>query len=377
MGNLSKKSKNISPNKTSSLQLTFVGKCNFLICIASIALLPLLGCSKEEEPVKKEVVRPAKIMTIKQEANVLNFKFPGKVQALDRVEVSFEVPGKLIEIAVKEGQRINEGDLIARLDPSDYKNKLNAAQANVNQTKAELDRYTNLLAEKVVAKATYDVIKRNYEVAMSNLNIARKAYNDTMLKASFSGVVGKRFVDNYQVIQAKEPIVSLQRTSAIEVVVNAPENVMRKRDTEVPPEISAEFANYPGERLPMTIKELSTEADPQTQTYRVVFTMPTPEDKTILDGMTATVFLKIVSGEDNAVEIPVQSIFYDEAGQAYVWMVNETLTVTRHKVQVGTLTKGNIKILSGLNSGDRIITAGVQNLTEGQKVREFTGTVGE
>jgi multidrug efflux pump subunit AcrA (membrane-fusion protein) len=85
----------------------------------------------------------------------------------------------------------------------------------------------------------------------------------------------------------------------------------------------------------------------------------------------------MVIGEDDAVEIPVQSIFYDEKEQAYVWMVGKDLRVTRHLVQVGTLTEGNIKILSGLTSGDRIITAGVQNLTEGQKVREFTGTVGE
>ena len=367
----------MTPQKTNSLQKKSVGIFFNMLCITAIIALFLVGCSKEEEPVKKEVIRPAKIMTIEQSARVQNFKFPGKVQALDRVEISFEVSGKLVELAIKEGQRVTKGDLIARLDPSDYQSRLDAAQANVNQTKAEVDRYSNLLAEKVVAKSTFDVKKRNYEVAVSELNIARKAYNDTKLKASFSGVVGKRFVDNHQVVQAKESIVSLQRTSAIEIVVNAPENVMRKRNSEAPAEITAEFANYPGERLPLTIKELSTEADSQTQTYRVVFSMPNPEDKTILDGMTATVFFKVAIGDDDAVEIPVQSIFYDEKEQAYVWMVGKDLRVTRHQVQVGTLTSGNIKILSGLESGNRIVTAGVQNLTEGQKVREFTGTVGE
>jgi RND family efflux transporter MFP subunit len=153
--------------------------------------------------------------------------------------------------------------------------------------------------------------------------------------------------------------------------------MMTKKDTEIDPEILAEFANYPGVRLPLTIKEFATEADPQTQTYRVIFSMPNPENKTILDGMTATVFFNIIVGNEDAVEIPVQSIFYDEKGQAYVWEVKDDLSVTRLKVKVGTLTKGNIIILSGLTSGDRIITAGVQNLTEGQKVREFSGTMGE
>ncbi len=368
----------MTPLKIHHLQKKTAGKFFSLICIVVIAGFAITGCSKEEEPVKEEVIRPAKIMTIEQAETAENFKLPGKVQALDRVEISFEVSGKLVEVAVKEGQRVKKGDLIARIDPSNYKSQLVAQQAKVNQAKAEVDRYANLLDEKVVAKSTYDVKVRNYEVAVSEMKIARKAFNDTMLKASFAGIIGKRFVKNHQVIQAKEPIVSLQRLSAIEIVVNAPENMMREKNQGLEIENTAEFANYPGERLPLTIKEYAVEADPQTQTYRVVFSMPTPEGKTILDGMTATVFMKIVYQGNSAVEVPVQSIFYDEKGQAYVWKTSPDLHITRHPVAVGTLTNaGNIVIKSGLTAGDRIITAGVQNLTEGLKVREFTGTVGE
>ncbi|MCK5915722.1 MAG: efflux RND transporter periplasmic adaptor subunit, partial [Deltaproteobacteria bacterium] len=153
---------------------------------------------------------------------------------------------------------------------------------------------------------------------------------------------------------------------------------MRKKTEELPIEIDAEFANYPDDRFSLTVKEYALEADSQTQTYRVVLTMPMPEGKTILDGMTATVFIKIVYAGENAVEVPVQSIFYDEKGQAYVWKTSQDLHITRHPVKVGTLTnEANIKVESGLATGDRIITAGVQNLTEGTKVREFTGTMGE
>ena len=368
----------MTPQKKHHLQKSPVGKIFFLLCITVIAALAITGCSKKEEPVKKEVIRPAKVMTIEQAETSKNFKFPGKVQALDRVEISFEVSGKLVEVAIKEGQHVKKGDLIARIDSSDYKNNLVAQQAKVNQAKAEVDRYANLLGEKVVAKSTYDVKVRNYEVAVSQMKIARKAFNDTKLKASFEGLIGKRFIDNYQVVQAKEPIVSLQKISAIEIVVNIPENVMRKRSEELSVEIAAEFANYPGDHFSLTVKEYALEADSQTQTYRVVLTMPTPEGKTILDGMTATVFMKVVYAGENAVEVPVQSIFYDEKGQAYVWKTSQDLHITRHPVEVGTLTNGgNIKIKSGLASGDRIITAGVQNLTEGLKVREFTGTMGE
>ncbi|MEA3468851.1 MAG: efflux RND transporter periplasmic adaptor subunit [Thermodesulfobacteriota bacterium] len=368
----------MTPQKKHCLQKKIVGKSILLISIAVIAIFAITGCSEKEEPVKKEVIRPAKIMIIEQQETAENSKFPGKVQALDRVEISFEVSGKLVELAIKEGQRVKKGDLVARIDPSDYKNNLAAQQAKVNQAKAEVDRYVNLLKEKVVAKSTYDVKKRNYEVAVSGLNIARKAFNDTRLKASFDGIIGKRFVDNYQIIQAKQPIVSLQRLSAIEIVVNAPENIMRENSEDLSVKFKAAFANYPDDIFSLAVKEYAVEADSQTQTYRVVFTMPTPEGKTILDGMTATVFVEMVSAAVDAVEVPVQSIFYDEDDKAYVWKTSPDLHVNRHPVEVGTLTNGgNIKITSGLVSGDRIITAGVQKLTEGLKVREFTGTMGE
>ena len=106
--------------------------------------------------------------------------------------------------------------------------------------------------------------------------------------------------------------------------------------------------------------------------------MPTPKDVTILDGMTATVFHTpaAVSG-GSRVEIPSQAVFSDEKGQTYVWLVGDDMRVKRLPVDVGLLSGGNIEVLSGLGTGSRIVTAGVQNLTEGQKVREFTGTVGE
>ena len=348
-----------------------------LICITALTVLPMTGCSKKEEVVKKEVIRPAKIMTIEQTETSKTLKYPGKVRAMDRVDISFEVSGKLVELAVTEGQQINKGDLIARIDPRDFKNRLAVAMAKVNHAKTELGRYANLLDEKVVAKSTYDVKKRNYDVVVSDMKIVRKALEDTSLKAPFNGRIGKRFIENYQVVQAKQPIVSLQRLSALEIIIHVPENVMGRKQDKNKNEISAEFVNYPGERYPLTVKEFATEADSQTQTYRVKMTMPNPKDKIILDGMTATVFLKVSQNGDNAFDVPVQSVFFDRKGQASVWKVGADMRVSRKKVTVGMPEQDNIEILTGLSSGDKIITLGVQNLVEGQKVREFTGTMGE
>jgi RND family efflux transporter MFP subunit len=352
--------------------------CTFF-CLAGIVSLLISGCSKKEEEVPEEVIRPAKIMEIQKNTTIQEITYPGKVRALDRVEVSFEVSGRLIELPIKEGQLINKGDVIARIDASDYQSRLDAAQARVNQTKAEVDRYANLLKEKVVAKSTYDVKLKNYDISVSDMKIAKKAVSDTFLRAPFSGLIGKRFIDNFQVVQVKEPIVSIQKTTAVDIIVNAPELYIGQKD-RYNIKLFAEFANYPGERYPVTVKEFSTEADSQTQTYRIVFTMPIPAGKAILDGMTVSVHMirqhkegAVVSG----VKIPIQSVFYDETKKAYVWIVNPDMTISKRAVTVGMMEKGNITVTKGLAAGEKIITAGVQKLTPGAKVREFTGTLGE
>ena len=348
-----------------------------LLCVSMALILALSSCSKQEEVVKEEVVRPAKILTITGGGTAQTRKYPGKVQAMDRVELSFEVSGKLVKLPVKSGQAVNKGDVLARLDARDFQSKMDAAQAQANQTKAELDRYANLLKDKVVAKSKYDVVKRNYQVAVSNVDIAKKALENTILRASFSGRIGKRYVENFQVVQAKQPIVSLQKVGTIEIIVNAPEKAMATAKKENTKTLIAEFSALPGKRYPLTLKEFATEADPQTQTYRIVLSMPTPEDATILDGMTATVSQTMAAAGRGSVDIPSQAVFSDEKGQTYVWSVGDDMRVKRVPVAVGVLRGGDIEVLSGLGSGSRIVTAGVQNLTEGQKVREFSGTVGE
>jgi len=167
----------MTPQKNVRRLKSPVGKNFAILSLVIMTLFVLTGCSKEEEPVKAEVIRPAKIMTITDAENTQNFKFPGKVQALDRVELSFEVSGKIIEVAIKEGQHVKKGDLIARIDPSDYKNELEARQAAVNQTKAEVTRYAALLKEKVVAKSTYDVKEKDLSIIIRSFRRRNRSFH--------------------------------------------------------------------------------------------------------------------------------------------------------------------------------------------------------
>ena len=206
----------------------------------------------------------------------------------------------------------------------------------------------------------------------ATVEAAKDKLDYTYLRAPFSGIIATRYVDNFQEVRAKQPVVTLDDLSHVEILVDVPENAMANVRTGSV-NVVAEFAAAPNKRYPVNLKEYSTRADPKTQTYRVVLTMPTPEDIRILSGMTATVegTQPEQTEADDRVVTPAIAVFADETGASHVWVINpETKTVHRRKVTTGDLIgTDSIQILEGLNPGEMIAISGVSMLKEGMKVK--------
>lgn len=337
-----------------------------------LAFLLATGCEKKEEAVPKEVIRPVKVITVAGSSSNIPLIFPGKTRANQRVELSFKIPGPLVEMSVEEGQFIKKGKLIARILPRDFKINLDAAKARAVNADRQYERYKELYVRKQVSKADFDRYKASRDVAAANLEDAKNALKDTYLKAPFDGIVAKRHVQNFEEVQAKQPIVFFQDNSKIEILVDAPENLIVTLEQERKIEAAATFAAAPGKAFPVTLKEYSTEADPQTQTYQVVLIMDQPEGINILPGMTATVTGKRPETEKMAVQIiiPAISVMEDPQEKAFVWVLKkEGMTVHKTEVTVGEMTGSkNILILKGLTGGEVIVTSGLTKLQEGMKV---------
>ena len=184
-------------------------------------------------------------------------------------------------------------------------------------------------------------------------------------------------MENHQEIQAKQPIVFFQDISNIEVIVDVPERLATKIRQGYTPDAVARFAGAPDKAFPLTLKEFSTKADPQTLTYQAVLVMPRPKSINILPGMTATVEGTPQTNGTNSprIVIPAIAVTEDAQKQSYVWILNrETMTVMRKDVNVGELTGSDgIEILAGLSTGDQIVTAGVTKLIQGMKVTIWDG----
>lgn len=308
-----------------------------------------------------------------------DLRFPGRVRAVQRVELAFNVPGQIVELPVAEGESVKAGALLARLDPAAYQTALDAAQAELDAATAEYERVRRLWEQsQAVARAEVERRRTAMDVARSRFAAAQKDLADTRLTAPFAGIVARRMADNFQNVQAKEPIVSLQNPDALEIVIHVPERVVRGE-----PRRAAGFAVFddlPERRLPVTLKSFATEADPQTQTYEVVLGLTPPPDLRVLPGMGVAVLpdtaaaLTDVEGEDTAdgappVLVPVGAVVAAADGTPTVWVVDlESGKVSRRNIETGAIQGADVTALRGLAPGERIVTAGVHSLREGMRV---------
>jgi len=331
-------------------------------------------------PPEAPVVRPVKTMVVESPFSASGRKYPGKVQANEQVQLSFQVTGQLVEFPVKKSQEVAQGELLGRLDPRDFENTLAGKRAVLTQARSEYERIQKLAESEAAAeKEVYDS-QAAYDAAVAEANIAQKALDDTRLHAPFEGVIADTYVDNFQNVNAKQVVLSLQEIESVEIVVNVPEErVVRGKGDRDRYRFVATFEYLPDREFNVELKEFSTEADPATQTYAATFVMPAPEDVMILPGMTATIreYQKEPETTDAvAYAVPADAVPVDGQGNYFVWAVKGTGegmgTVHRVDVQVGEMVGDEVLVLAGVKPGDRIALAGVHLLQEGQQVRPFS-----
>ncbi len=284
--------------------------------------------------------------------------------------------------------------------------EVEAAEALTLNAEQQYGRYRDLYVKRQVSKADFDRYKSEYDMARAQLNTsvqnlekgragsrkedidaqkarirglesdlkgARDALGDTFLKAPFGGVVAKRYVDNFTEVRAKEPIVSFQDVSRVEVLVDVPEMTIATIRKGGGIAATAEFASAPGRRFELKLKEYATAADSRTQTYQIVLEMVQPRGVHILPGMTATVAGHADAGESAPVVVPASAVFADETGGSHVWVIDrESMTVSMKKVTTGELTGSEeIEIVEGVEPGETVAVTGVTRLREGDRVRDL------
>lgn len=355
--------------------------------VLALSLSGLIGCdSAPAQQQAQEVVQPVKLHTVGSLAAQRFREFPAVLEAAQVAQLAFRVGGEIDAFPIKPGTAVQQGELIAKLDPTDYQLVLDQAQARFELAQAQFTRTESLVDQGVISRQQFDETKANLEVARANLETAKANVRYTELRAPFSGTIAHVFVERYETVQPQRPIATLQMDDAIDISIRVPEQLFARvqRQLDYQPEII--FAADPEQTYRAQLKEWDTTADPATNTYEVVFTMPTPAEFNVLPGMSATVRVDSFAVESQATQgilIPTGAVFsnttspVDSAQRVWVFEATQgengtTGTVHQRKVKVGRVTDTSIEVIEGLTAGEQIVVAGVHALEEGQQVRPWT-----
>jgi membrane fusion protein, multidrug efflux system len=343
----------------------------------------LAGCKGEASMEEKEVVRPVKTTTVFAAPQGRTLTYSGVVRPRIESNLGFRVSGKIVERAINVGDRVKVGQTIARLDDTDLKLAENSARAAVasartrrDVTRDNLERAKPLLEKQFISQASYDIRRNDFDAAVSGLESAeaqlRQAGNATSyatLKADKAGIVTAVMGEPGQVVSPGQAVIALAEAGEVEVAIGVPEQDAGRLTVGQRADIAlwSGSGNGTGKSAEGRIREIAGQADAASRTYAIRVAVANPP-QTMRLGMTATVAMRI-DGEHAAMVVPLTALT-EADGSPVVFVVDtEKKTVRRTPVTVAGTADDGVRVAGGLSPGDVVVTAGVQFLRDGMRVR--------
>lgn len=352
-----------------------------LVLLAASATMLLSGCQPETEAQAPQP-RPVRAIIVSTQADGEAISLTGHVHAQDEAGLAFRISGRMIERPANIGDQVETGQVLARLEPSDEMNALRSAQAAVAAAKSRLNRDRNdfqrqqtLLRQGHTTRVRYDQAEKALLTAQSEvedtearLKIAEDRVSFTVLKADAPGVITARGAEPGEVVQAGQMIVSIARKDGRDAVFDVPAALIQSAPPD--PEIAVALTSDASVKTTGRVREVAPQADPVTRTFRVKVGLTDPPVAMRLGStVTGTMQLEATAG----IEIPASALTSSN-DQPAVWIVDRaTKQVSLRNIDVARYDLAKVVVANGLEPDDVVVTAGVQALRPGQKVR-FNGS---
>jgi multidrug efflux system membrane fusion protein len=344
------------------------------ICAASL-LAMLAACSKPEQ--KTEDIRPVRAVVVNASEVDIHAEFPGEVRARVESRLAFRVAGKITARKVDTGTVVKRGQVLMQLDPQDLRlgqaqarAALRAAETSRDLAKSELKRYQELRVKNFVSQAVLDAKMSAFTAAQANVDSAQAAYfgqsnqaGYANLVADIDGVVTAVDAEVGQVVSPGMPVVRVAKTNEKEIVIGLPEDKVETLRNVA--DVTVRLWANPQVAIPGKIREVSPVADALTRTYPVRVAIPDATGAVKL-GMTAMVQFASKTPVP-VIRVPLTALFH-EKNTTSVWIV-EKGAVRLVPVQVGGTAGNEIVLAGGVVPGQTVVTAGVNKLKNGQKVK--------
>ncbi len=345
------------------------------ILIALLTAATLAACSKPAE--KTEDIRPVRAIVLSSSDVDVNAEFSGEVRARVESRLGFRVAGKIVSRKVDVGALVKRGQVLMQLDPQDLQLSqaqalaaLRSAETSRDLAKAELKRYQELRSKNFVSQAVLDEKESTFKSAQSNVDASQAAYRGQSNQAGYAslvsdvdGVVTLVSAEVGQVVQPGTEVVRVAKSGEKEIVIGLPEDKVEtlRKISDVHVRLWAD----PTKSIVGKIREISPVADPSTRTYTAKVSIPDSLTEAKL-GMTAVV--QFASKTDTPqIKVPLTALF-NEKSVTSVWVV-EGGVVKLVPVTIAGVAGNDLVLGSGVKSGQTVVTAGVNLLKPGQKVK--------
>jgi membrane fusion protein, multidrug efflux system len=346
---------------------------------ASLIILSLVlaGCDGREATTGPEM-RPVRVIAVTEHGGGETITLSGVIEAKNEVDLGFRIGGRVIERFVNVGDRVSAGQLIARLDSQDEENALRAAKAALSAAEGQFleaeinyERQRQLLDRGFTTRMRYDEVVQlvrtlgaQVDAATAQVAIARNRLDDTSLFADAPGEVTARVVETGQVVSAGQMIVRLARQDGRDAVFDVPPSILSRSRRDAP--ISVALSIDPSVTAMGRVREVSPQADARTGTFRVRVGLAAPPVSMRL-GSTVTGRMTLEGAE--GIVVPASALSRLESLPA-VWVFDpKSETVSQRQVEIALHRSSDVVLSAGLTSGEIVVTAGVQTLRPGQRVR--------
>ena len=348
----------------------------------ALAAMTLGACTKKTEP--PPVVRPVRSIVVEKRQVGDPKVVSGHLRARNEVDLAFRIGGRIIQRKVGVGDMVQAGQTVALLDAEVERNTRNSAQADVAAARASLDqseaferRQKKLLTERVISPNEYDVALRQLKTTQAQLDAtearlksAGEQLSYTELKSDAAGVITEKGAEVGEVVPAGKMVLQVAQQTGRDAVFDVPAQAIRDGLSSLGAQGEVWLADHPEIKADGKVREISPQADPVTRNYQVKVELADPPAGMFLG---ATILGRLKLQAESVIEVPSSALTMIEDKPA-VWVADgKDQRVHRREIVIARHAPDSVIVTGGLESGERVVTAGVQELHEGQTVKLLEG----
>ena len=342
------------------------------LCLAAIALTACTGKDEKADSKSNEENIPAvKVETVESRVVDQLGTYTASVEAQIVNNISSNMPNRIKQILVDEGQRVSAGQKVVVLDDVNtfsYETQVDNARANLKNVEVNYNRALELFKIGGGTKQQVDAMEIQLVNAKNALAQAertlRNARENTVLTSPISGVVTARNYDPGD-MTGNLSILTVARVQPVKIVINVTESELPRVHKGMPADIR--FDTYGDELFKGVVSTVMPTVDPQSRTFGVEITLANADGK-VLPGMFGRVTLNL--GKADRVVVPDKAVVKQQgSGNQYIYVYNSDGTVSFNQVQLGQRLGSEYELLSGVEPGSQVVVSGQARLANGVKVK--------